>query len=170
MSYSNGYHYKVGEPIKFYIKTSNEDEPYKLILSTSIPSDVRDPLVFLTINKEKVDHMVYDLDDKKFPFGSYKIVNFTTINLLVNFDDKKFSLKPKSTQFVNPSKNGQQKAVQCRVAIENKGEIKMVYSSMLMNRPQKRMIMFFYLTKDEVGRPAIKCRSLVDFATRKKKD
>ena len=169
MSYSKEYHYRVGESLKFYVKTGNEENPYKLMLSANIPSSFREPLVLLSITGQGVEHMIYELDDKSFPFGSYKIVNFTPTNLFVNFDGKKFSLKPKSNFFVNPRKSGEQRAVQCRVGIRYKEDTKLVYSSMLMNNPNKRMLMFFYPTKDEAGRSAIKCRSLVDFSSRKKK-
>lgn len=164
MSYSPSYPYTPGEPLLFFKKTDDEKEPYAPELKVLIPNSYKDPLVMLMLGKEKTTHFVYDLNTKNFPFGSYKVINFSSVDLFTELAGKRFALKPKSSHMVNLSLK-EKKAIQCKVAVKQNGKAKLVYSSMLMNRPNKRMLMFFFPTKDEAGRSTIKCRSLVDFAT-----
>ena len=168
MSYSKKYPYTSGQPLRFYKKNqeaTGKENPYTLAMSVNIPASCKKPLVMLVLGEEGVRHMVYDLDAKKFPYGTYKVVNFTSVNLLTIMGGDSFSLKPKCNHFVKLKSRKKNKAVQCRVAVKSNGEVKLVYSSMMMNRSDKRMLLFFYPSKDEGGRMTVKCRSLVDFSS-----
>ena len=169
MSYSKGYSYKIDQPLYFYRKTEDLENPYAMALKVSIPQSYKKPLLMLIIEKKKIRHILYDLDANKFPYGSYKVVNFTRVNLFADFGGKKFAIKPNQDHFVSLNHGKKSKAVQLRVAMKSKKKSKLIYSNMLMNRKNKRMLMFFYATKDEADRPTIKCRSLVDFHIKKKK-
>ena len=145
------------------------ENPYVMALKVAIPKSYKKPLLMLIIEKKKVRHVLYDLDANKFPFGSYKVINFTKVHLLADLGGVKFTLKPNQDHFVRLNHGEKIKPVQLRVAIKGKKRSKLIYSSMLMNRKSKRMLMFFYATKDEADRPTIKCRSLVDFFIKNKK-
>ena len=169
MSYSQGYSYKIDQPLYFYRKTEDPENPFMMALKVAIPQTYKKPLLMLIIEKKKVRHILYDLDANKFPYGSYKVVNFTKVHLFADLGGKKFSIKPNQNHFVRLSHGKKTKAVQFRVAMKSNKKSKLIYSNMLMNRKNKRMLMFFYTTKDEADRTTIKCRSLVDFFVKKKK-
>lgn len=169
MRQSKAYPYKSGEPVVFYKQTDDEKKPYEKVISVTIPQTCSEPLIMLVLKKKKVEHMVYDLDAKQFPYGSFRVVNFSPLELRTIVGKDKFILKPKSDRTVIPNSSGKPKAVPCRVAVKSKNKTKVVYSSMLMNRPYKRHMLFFYPTKDEVGRTVFRSRSLVDFKPKGKR-
>jgi hypothetical protein len=163
MSYSAPYPYLPGKPLQFFKKTADAKEPYAPVMDVVIPDSNKDPLVMLILGRDKISKVVYDLDPGKFPFGSYKVVNFTNEDLAAEVAGKRFKLKPRGSELVNPSSK-EEKAIQFKVAANLTEKPKVVYSSMMMNLPKKRMLMFFFPVTDEAGRGTIKCRSLVDFA------
>lgn len=165
LRYSDNYPFKRSNPVVFYHKTDNDEQPYLPALSVPIPPGCRKPLILLHPEKEKINHIVYDLNDKDFPFGSYKVVNFTNSPLLIQFGKKRSKLPPRKSASFKPG-GLEKRAVGCKIGINQGGITKVVYSNMLMRRPHKRMIMFFYSDKDQAGRPVIKSRSLVDFSSR----
>ena len=171
MSYSPQYPYKPGEPLVFYKKTDDPNQPYVIALKTIIPSSCKKPLIFLIPRKKgPPNHLIYDLDSKDFPFGSVKVVNLTTKGIFANVGGKQFQVKPKSSKLVQPLKQSSKpKAVSCKLAVNNNGKPKPVYSSMMMARPYMRALLFIYPTKDEAGRQVIRCRSLNDFKPRPNK-
>lgn len=160
--YSADYIYKKHIPITFFKKTESAEKPYTPIYKITIPITYKKPLILLIKSKKKINHVLYDLNDPKFQFGSYKIVNFTNTPLRVKFGSNKFTLQPKDSTSYTP-KGNEKRAVGCKVGIMKESKFKIVYSNMLMRRPHKRMIMFFYSSKDQAGRSIIKSRSLVDF-------
>ncbi|GEM_PF-4401218 len=163
MRYSKPYPYSAGKPLMFYKKTEDAEKPYALLLKVTIPQTVKKPLVMLVLNKEELKHSIYDLDDRKFSYGSYKVVNFTSVNLIGDFGGQKFLLKPQKNCYIQPNHGLEKKAIPCRVGVKQGSKTKLVYSKMIMNRSYKRMLMFFYPSKDEVGRTVIRSRSIVDF-------
>lgn len=163
MSYSKGYSYKIDQPLYFYTKTEDPQKPYEVALKVVIPKSYKKPLIMLILKKDGVRSLLYDLDDEKFPYGSYQIVNFTEAHLYVSFEGQNVKVKPQQKHLVRLKHNKKTKAVQLKAAVEKDGKLKLVYSNMLMNRKNKRMIMFFYPTKDQSDRPSIKSRCLVDF-------
>jgi len=163
MSASKPYPYRRDEVLKFYKKTNNEEKPYKMVLKVKIPPSYKKPLVMLTIEKDKTTYMLYDLDAGKFPYGSSKLVNMTSIGLMADLGGELFLVKSMSDHFVKFKLDQQSAPQKCRIAIKKKGETKVVYSSIIMARANKRTLMFFYTIKDEADRTSIKCRSFVDF-------
>ncbi|MFC4990746.1 hypothetical protein [Rubritalea tangerina] len=163
MSYSRGYPYQKGAPIKFYTETNDPETPYKLFKSIQIPQNIKSPLIlFLTINKE-LRTLIFDLDASDFKYGSYKLVNLSQKEILYKIDNKRIKLKPLASRNVPIATSGKKKAVHCQAAVLLEGKPKIVYSTMLMNRSEKRQLIFFYSTKDSKGREVVKSRSLVDF-------
>jgi hypothetical protein len=167
MNLSKAYPYSHGQPINFYKKTDNPEQPYQLVLSVAIPPSIKDPLVLLALQKKGASYSVYELDEAAFPYGSLQFVNFTTRALGVSVGEDDFVIKPKAAHTVIPEFKGQTKALPCRTLVKHQGETHEVYSAMLMVRAYKRELTFFYLTKDKVGRSVMRTRSLVDFESKK---
>lgn len=163
MSYSSPYGYVPGKPINLYKKTGDTENPYQIVKSIVIPSGVKSPLVMMVKGKTKWNYQVYDIHPSVFPYGSYKMVNFTPKEVYAKMGEKKLRLKPKQSQSVILSTKNAGKAVHCQSWHSEKGKMTRVYSNMFMNRPTKRLFLFFYSTTDSRGKPTVKTKSLVDF-------
>ncbi|MFC4993611.1 hypothetical protein [Rubritalea tangerina] len=163
MSYSSPYGYVSGKPIKLYKKTGDPEKPFQVIKSLVIPSKVKKPLVMMVKGKTQWNYQVYDIHPSVFPYGSYKMVNFTSKDIYVKMGEKKLSLKPKQARSVVFSINSVKKAIHCQSWHNENGEMIRVYSNMFMNRSSKRSLMFFYTTVDSRGEAVVRTKSLVDF-------
>lgn len=163
--YSPMMEYKQKEPIQFFLKTDEEKKPYALALSVKVPEGVLQPLVLLVSEDGKMLYKVFDIDPKKFPFGSCKIVNFSkkTISILMNKDGKR--LKP-GEQCLYPAPKEQQERAAFQMADLDKK--KLIFSTMMIRRAHKRIIIFL-VNDTEKGEGRIKPRVLVDFKPAPKK-
>lgn len=118
--------------------------------------------MLVTAEGESTRSFVVDLNPKEFPWGSYRFVNFTNAKLVGMASKTNFSIDPGKIHMFNPDKEKNNRlAIQVKAI---KGESsEMVYSNMVINRPSKRMLVFFHPAKDPGGAERIETRCLVDF-------
>lgn len=164
MSYSKYYPYKKGAPVSFFTKTNDPETPYTLLFKVAIPPTNKMPLIFVTRTKSKVHSRLFDIHPSTFPYGSYQMVNLTNKGLIAQFGGNRYSVKPNNSKSVRIKQARKGKAVSCKVARSEDGETKLIYSNIMMNKTNKRLLMFFYPDKDRRGRDTVQCKSLVDFA------
>ena len=163
MSYSAPYSYISGKPINLYKKTDNPDAPYQIVKSIVIPEQIKLPLVMMVKGKTRWLYLIYDIHPTVFPYGSYKMVNYTAKDIYVKMGENKVGIRPKQARSVVIPTESTGKALHCQSWHKEKEELVKVYSNMFMNRPEKRLLLFFYSTVDTLGQTVIKTRSLVDF-------
>lgn len=163
MAYSAPMPFSRQEPVAFARKGTAGDE-YVPVLSVSIPKDCLSPMILMQASKDgKIQHHLSDIDPANFPYGSYKLVNFTRFPLAAQFGDKRFSLGPAGVQLVSPDPG---KTAPYPILIregQDKEKWKTVYSNMVINRPSKRMFLFLYPVDDGSGTSTANVRCLVDF-------
>lgn len=140
-----------------------DDEAFKVFARFKVPSTVRMPLLVLFKSGKKIQGKIFDLSPDRFPGGSYVFVNLGAKPLQIELNNKKFNLKPGQEHLVRGRIKKNQR-VQIRAnAMNDEGKLTNRYSSMLINRPNKRMVMFFFPTTNQAGLETISCRSVVDF-------
>jgi len=160
MGYSADTPFKRAKPIKFYKLTDDEETPYQEVHSVIIPQGIKTPLILLIPTKDKLLHRVYDIDPTVFPYGSFQMVNFSKMNLKVGIDDDIRPLKPKASQQFAPLK-AKKKAAWLRIADAQTNAY--VFTSMIMRRQAKRVIVFIVNSAKADGTQSVKTRMLVDF-------
>ena len=136
-----------------------------LVVSVTVPSGIQQPLVLLISQGEKVIYRVFDIDLKKFPFGSCKVVNFSKKRLHVLMDKDSQELKSGKQHLFAEVK---EKQVRAWLRIVDSDDKKVIFSSMMMRRAQKRLIIFIIDDSAE-GSGGVKTRVLVDFKPAPKK-
>ena len=163
MSYSASYKYTATKPINLFQKSNDPENPYKLFKSISIPGSIKLPLVLLLKGKSGWKHQVYDIHPSVFPYGSYKIVNYTPQEIWTKMGSKKVRIAPNRSKSITLSSKYAGKSFHCMAAHNQKGKPQVVYSNMFKNRASKRLLLFFYTIKDAKGNRSVKTKSLVDF-------
>ncbi|MGB0991548.1 MAG: hypothetical protein ACPG32_03665 [Akkermansiaceae bacterium] len=157
MGYSPSYVFKRGTPIQLLQETGNTEKPYRTALQINVPETIRQPLILLIQLKGKLTFRLFDLNPKKFPFGSIQSVNFSSHELQVALNKKIVTLKP-SNKHIFPAIKEAKKQGWLRVATKKNN--KLVFSSMMMRRAKKRILIFFINGKNG---EAVETRMLVDF-------
>ena len=117
--------------------------------------------------EEGARYSVFELHPSVFPYGDYLLVNLSTVPLYAKLDDTVLNLPAgASGHFKGTGKT--QLNVWLRVAAEDlEKKTHIVYSSMMRNRSDKRMFMFFHAPDTAKGSSTdspVSVRSLVDFA------
>lgn len=167
MSYSPAMPYKSGQPIRFFKKTASEETPYELALTVAIPKTIKSPLILLISREKKISFRVFDIDPKTFPFGSWRMVNLSKKMLLASIDKEVKPLPPgKEVDFITSGK----KFVRSWVRIGSKDSKKIVFSTMIIRRSHKRMIVFLGGGHDIHGQETLNSRMLVDFESSQEKE
>lgn len=157
MGYSPNIPFKPGQAIQFFKKTSDEETPYQLVLSVTVPAAIKMPLILLISRNDKITYQTFDLDPNTFPYGSYQMVNYSTQQLKVAIDQNIKALEPYQ-RHIFAAARVKAKTAWLRASIES--QRKLVFSSMTTQRAGKRMIVFF-LNGD--NKELIRTRMLVDF-------
>ena len=111
-----------------YIDQDDPENPYKLVGKAPLVSGTNKMLYFFAHNasqqKEKLPISLYGIDDSEsaFPESSYRFINFTSVPLIVDFNKKRFYVKPNkpTVQKVNLSKPGEFTPFVVR---DNKGKV-----------------------------------------------
>jgi hypothetical protein len=165
LGYSAEIPFTRGKPIALCAQLEMDGETlWQPLIEVKVPPAVREPLVMIFPEDEGTTrYKVYDLDPSTFPFGSYQLVNLTKVRLFAKLDETGILLEPGGHghfKELGPSKLN----VWLRVAAEGQdrnGHI--IYSSMMKNRKDKRMFMFFHPSESSPDAP-FAARTLVDFA------
>lgn len=134
------------------------------LITVTIPAGVREPLVMIFPDgKGGARFSVFDLDSSVFPYGGYQLVNLSKLPILAKLDEAVIRIEPGASGHFKGSGKTQQN-VWLRLAAEYADKnAKVIYSSMMRNRDDKRMFMFFHSTDDSPDTP-VSVRTLVDFA------
>jgi hypothetical protein len=165
LGYSTAVPYLRSKPIELCTELEKDGETlWQPLITVSIPAGTREPLVMIFPNGESgAGYKVYDLDPSVFPYGSYQLVNLTKVRLFARLDETGMLLQPGEHGHFKGT--GQSTLnVWLRVAAEGLDKNSyVVYSSMMRNRSDKRMFMFFHPSDTSPDTP-IAVRTLVDFA------
>lgn len=163
MGYAKSFGFPRDQPLVFCSRQQTaKGESYVPEVTIAIPQGCREPLVLLVPVAKVPQAYVVDLCQQAFPWGSYQFVNFTGAKLAGMVASTQFVLDPGKSHCVNPAMTGNGRmAIQVKAQVANAWET--VYSNMVINRPTKRMLVFFHPTPGTPGGGAIETRCLVDF-------
>lgn len=160
LGYSASIKFDRSKPVQFFEKTLDDEQPYKSVLKVKIPAKVKQPLILLVPTSKKVLHRVFDIHPSTFPFGSCQVVNFSRKELRIALDKDQRRLKKMKSAMFQPYK-GEKKSAWFRIAdAESK---KMVFTTMMMRRSSKRVLIFLVEGAYQQGRVEMKTKMLVDF-------
>ncbi|GAA5495421.1 hypothetical protein Rhal01_01596 [Rubritalea halochordaticola] len=138
---------------------------YKPVRVVKIPPGIKHPLLLFMFNGKEWGVRIYELDDSNFPGGAYCFVNLCKVPILAKLNDKGQILKPGKEVLVKRGVTENER-VMISASVEGKGgKVETLFSTMSINRPQKRMIMFFAPTEKN-GMKTIGCRSLVTYVSK----
>lgn len=165
MGLSPAMRFSRSEPIVFARQVQVEDElKYLPVVTVKIPANCLIPLVLMQAQEDgKIQQFITDLDPKNYPYGSYKLVNFTKDTVTAQFGKKRFSLRSGGVELVDPRKDAENRLPIMIVKNHGKENAEILYSNMVMNRPAKRMVMILHPAKGRNGETIARVRSLVDF-------
>lgn len=165
LGYSATVPFSRAKPIELCTPLEKEGETlWQPLITVSIPAEIREPLVMIfPAENGGASYKVFNLDPSVFPYGDYQLVNLSKVPLLAKLDETILPLLPQASGHFK-GKGASELNVWLRVAAEGpdkKGHV--VYSSMMRNRSDKRMFMFFH-SADPSPDAQITVRTLVDFA------
>ena len=166
MGYSARMPYKLDKPVRFLQKTEDEKNPYKVLLEVKIPAEYKQPLILLVPEGKKLKYKIFEIDPSVFPYGACQLVNFSGLKLQVALNKDNRNLSPGGAQMFAPIDQNREKAW---LRIGDVGTKKLIFSSMMMRRAQKRMLVFLINDKGQDGSKQVKTRMLIDFKPAKKK-
>ena len=114
--------------LEIFIDSDDPENPYKLVGKTPLVSGTSKMLYFFAHNatpqEGQLPVSLYGIDDSEsaFPESSYRFINFTSVPLVVDFNQKRFLVKPgkPTVQKVSLSKLG---AFTPFVVRDNKGKV-----------------------------------------------
>lgn len=108
MAYTKPFRYSTDQPIIFYVKVVTEDgeEDYQPFLKIPVPPMVLQPMLVLHWNEKdaKGGGKVVEFSPRKFPYGSYQVVNLSHARIAGYIGDqkKKFSCKA-GGEYISPA-------------------------------------------------------------------
>lgn len=142
---------------------TDKGERYMPFISISVAKEIAAPLILLVPDgKGSARSFVVDLAPNAFPWGSYQFVNFTDQNFDSQVGNERFQLPSSKSKLVNPQKTENTRLpILVRTGTANNWTT--VYSTMVINRPSKRMLLFFHPGKGPGGEANVEARCLVDF-------
>jgi hypothetical protein len=166
LGYSAEIPFERSEPIELCTRLEQDGETlWQPLIRVTVPIGIRDPLVMIFPGEEEASpsYQVFDLDPSVFPYGSYQLVNLTKVRLFAKLDETGILLPPGEQGQFEPEGSSKLN-VWLRVAAEDREKNgRIIYSSMMKNRPDKRMFMFFHPSDPSAENP-FAVRTLVDFA------
>jgi len=132
----------------FFIKDVNDaGEPVMVpIAKTEIKKELQEPLliVFATGNKApKPAYAAVAVEDSPevFPFGSYRIFNFTPVRIVMEMEEEAYPMDPRTIQVLKPKKNERVNLpVQVHAMVE--GEPQVIRQSYWRHQPTQRLMVF----------------------------
>lgn len=174
LGYSAAIPFRRANPIELFTPLEKDGETiWKSLITVTIPAGIREPLVMI-FPKGNGDaaprSSVFELHPSVFPYGDYQLVNLSTVPLYAKLDDAVLNLPAGASGHFKGT--GEPKLnVWLRIAAEDlEKNSHVVYSSMLRNRSDKRMFMFFHSednSSDAATESPVSVRTLVDFAPQK---
>lgn len=165
LGYSAAVPFLRASPIELCTRLEKDGETiWHPLITVTIPAEIREPLVLIIPNgNDEARYAVYDLHPSVFPYGDYQIVNLSKMHLFAKLDETALRLNPGTSSYFKGGDKSKMN-VWLRVAAEDSEKnAKVVYSSMMRNRSDKRMFMFFNSANATPDAP-ISVRTLVDFA------
>lgn len=138
--------------LEVYIDHDDPERPYKLVGKAPLVSGTGKMLYFFAHNAaQEVGQLpisLYGVDDSKsaFPESSYRFINFTSVPLIVDFNKKRFQVKPSkpTLQKVKLSKSGEFTPFILR---DNKGKV-LGGTRLFSHASNREMVLIFKPKKD----------------------
>lgn len=165
LGYSSAVPFRRGNPLELCTPLEKDGKTiWQPVITVTIPDGIREPLVMIFPQENgEASARVFDLHSSAFPYGGYQLVNLSKVQLLARLDDAIIRVEPGTSGQFKGSSDGS-KNVWLRLAVEHTDKsAKVIYSSMMKNRSDKRMFLFFHTTDASPETP-IAVRTLVDFA------
>lgn len=172
LGYSAAVPFHQAKPFELCTPLEKDGETiWQPLITVTIPAGIREPLVMIFPEGSAGPRFrVFELHPSVFPYGDYQLVNLSKVPLYAKLDETVLNLpQDGSGQFKGVGKTNMN--VWLRVAaedLEKKSHI--VYSSMMRNRGDKRMFMFFHprdTSADTMLESPVSVKTLVDFAPQK---
>ena len=166
-SYTRLFSYKE-QAIELYKKGVSEEgeEIYIPALKVNVPTTILEPLLILAwdMNKQKPTAKVIEFSPKKFPYGSYQIVNFSALPLEGYIGAKSNGIRcmPSKT-YITRFAFKAHKATPIVFYARINNELKKVFGSITMHKPTKRAVYLMFPQKNKLGRFLIQSSVIVDF-------
>ena len=97
---SDPYPLSEAEALELFIEHDDPEQPYRLVGKASLVANTQKMLYFVGLNGSKQEGQLplklYGIDDSQtvFPDSSYRFINFAPVPLVVDFNKKRFALKP----------------------------------------------------------------------------
>jgi len=97
---STPYPLSKAEALELFIEHDDPEQPYRLVGKASLVANTQKMLYFVGLNGSKQEGQLplklYGIDDSErvFPDSSYRFINFVSNPLVIDFDKKRFLVKP----------------------------------------------------------------------------
>ena len=97
---SDPYPLSEAEALELFIEHDDPEQPYRLVGKASLVANTQKMLYFVGLNGSKQEGQLplklYGIDDSQtvFPDSSYRFINFAPVPLVVDFNKKRFAVKP----------------------------------------------------------------------------
>ncbi len=112
---SDAYPLSKAEALELFIEHDDPEKPYLLVGKASLVANTQKMLYFVGLNGSKQEGQLplklYGIDDSKsvFPESSYRFINFISVPLVIDFNKKRFLVKPgkPTVKKLNLTKAGQ---------------------------------------------------------------
>jgi len=129
-----------------------EGNPIKVPVSKiPVPEGIREPLVilFARAGGEKPEYvgMVVEDGEESFPFGSYRLINFSPFPVVFELDGTAHSLSPRETALAKPDLN-ERVNIPVRVLTRIDGEPRLIRQTLWRHEPDQRMLVFILKSQD----------------------
>ena len=156
MSYSSSYGFK-GNEIVFYTKEGEEFSP---LFTVQVADDIAKPFILFSSRDESVNHRVFDISPKAFPFGSLKVHNGTKTKIGLHLNENEKVIEGDGVE-VYPIEKDSEEAEWLKIRQIDTN--KPLLSLMVMRRKTKRVFMFAFEESQKDGETKVKFRTLADF-------
>lgn len=171
-SYTQSFKYKESSIVLFKKGLSEEgEEIYLPALTVSVPPAIIEPLLILAwdSSKEKPVAKVIEFSPRKFPYGSYQIVNLSKLPLGGYIGEKSNKILCKAgKEYITPFalKNAEAAPIVFYTSINN--ELKKVFGSITIHRNQKRAIYLMNAQTNKLGTVVFQGSVIVDIEKQQK--
>lgn len=157
------------DSIVLYKKSVSEEgeEIYLAALSVNVPAGIIEPLMILAWDHTnmKPTGKVIEFSPRKFPYGTYQIVNLSKFQLggHIGEETNRILCKPGQSQLASfDIENGEAAPIVFYTRID--GETKKVFGSITIHRNRKRSVFLMYPQTNKLGRLVFQSSVIVDIA------
>ena len=160
------------KPIELFIRVTDPEgeEIYKPYLQFEVNQTMLEPLVVLHWNEKdkKGGGMLIEYSPKKFPYGTYMILNLSNKKLVGYIGNKKhtYYCEPYKTYVSKEYKNKSRIPITAYISKESKPSL--VFSTLKIHSSRMRHILFLTPEKTKLNRIVLRSKALTDSKQRVK--